>query len=71
MTPDSEILRGFGLVFQRGGGVRSWYVGSDGVKRCAVTAEPVPDRLPLDIAIPYPLQELEASEGVCAQEGGE
>lgn len=40
MTPDSEILRGFGMVFGAGG-VRNWYVGADGIRRWADNDQPV------------------------------
>ncbi len=65
MKPETEILRGFGFVFE-GGAVRNWYQGKDGVKRWANNDEPV--GLPSDIATPNGLAELEANEGICAQE---
>lgn len=45
MTPDSEILRGFGLVFGAGG-VRNWYVGADGIRRWSDNDQPMDTAVP-------------------------
>jgi len=55
MTPDSEILRGFGLVFGAGG-VRNWYVGQDGIRRWADNDKPVDIPAP---GAPEPLNDQE------------
>ena len=45
MTPESEILRGFGFVFG-GGRTRNWYVGADGVRRWADNDQPMDTAMP-------------------------
>jgi len=45
VTPESEILRGFGFVFS-GGRTRNWYVGADGVHRWADNDQPMDTAMP-------------------------
>ena len=52
MTPESEMLRGFGFVFKVGAGTtRNWYAGQDGIRRWSDNDQPMDTPVP-DAPVP-------------------